>query len=130
MTSLLHLDPQTVHPPIGYSHAVSVTGEILVVSGQIGLAKDRSIIGIGDFEAQCVQAFENLMAVLQAGGAGPADVIRLGVILTDRQNLLAYRAIRDRYFTPPLPASTLIIAGLAMVDLLVEVEAMAVVPTT
>jgi len=122
------LSPDTVHPTTGYSHAVVTSGRLLVVSGQVGLDKNRNVVGGGDFEPQAVQAFENLMAVLKAGGASARDVVRLGVILTSRDYLPKFREVRSRYFPPPQPASTLIIAGLVTPDLLVEVEAMAQLP--
>jgi 2-iminobutanoate/2-iminopropanoate deaminase len=125
MPALQHVNPESVHAPGGYSHGVIASGRILVVSGQVGFDKNRKIVGAGDFAAQCAQAFENLLAVLKAGGAGPADVIRLGVILSDRQYLPALREIRARYFPAPLPSSTLFIAGLILPELLVEVEATA-----
>ena len=125
MPALQYLNPDSVHAPGGYSHGVIASGRLLVISGQVGFDKDRKIVGADDFEAQCVQAFENLLAVLKAGGAKPSDVIRLGVILSDRQYLPALRQIRNRYFTAPMPSSTLIIAGLILPELKVEVEATA-----
>jgi enamine deaminase RidA (YjgF/YER057c/UK114 family) len=117
------INPDTVHPPGLYSHAVICSGRLLVVSGQVGFDKNRK--AADDFETQCAQAFDNLLAVLKAGGATPADVVRLGVILSDRQDLPALREIRSRYFPAPAPASTLFIAGLIVPELKVEVEAMA-----
>jgi enamine deaminase RidA (YjgF/YER057c/UK114 family) len=119
------LNPTTVHAPGGYSHAVIASGRLLVVSGQVGFDKDRKIVGGDDFGPQCVQAFDNLLAVLKAGGAKPSDVIRLGVILSDRQYLPALREIRNRYFPAPMPSSTLFIAGLILPELKIEVEATA-----
>ena len=125
MSALKHLNPDSVHAPGGYSHGVIASGRLLVVSGQVGFDKNRKIVGAGNFEAQCAQAFENLLAVLKAGGARPSEVVRLGVILSDRQYLPALRDIRARYFPAPLPSSTLFIAGLILPELLVEVEATA-----
>jgi enamine deaminase RidA (YjgF/YER057c/UK114 family) len=122
------LNPDTVHSTTGYSHAVATSGRLLVVSGQVGLDKERRIVGADNFEAQAVQAFENLMAVLKAGGAAARDVVRLGVILTSRDHLPKLREVRSRYFPAPQPASTLIIAGLVMPELMIEVEALAQLP--
>src|SRR5690606_3956076 len=69
------LNPTDVHAPGGYSHAVTVSGRLLIVAGQIGLDKDRNVVGGGDFEAQAAQAFDNLKAVLAAGGARMEDVV-------------------------------------------------------
>jgi len=122
------LNPTEVHAPLGYSHAVTVSGRFLIVAGQIGLDRDRKVVGGGDFEAQAVQAFENLKAVLAAGGARMEDVVRLGVFITDRKYLPQFREVRARYFPGALPTSTLVIAGLVMPELLLEVEAIAQLP--
>jgi len=119
------LNPTDVHAPGGYSHAVTVSGRLLIVAGQIGLDKDRNVVGGGDFEAQAAQAFDNLKAVLAAGGARMEDVVRLGVFLTDRKYLPQFREVRARYFPGALPTSTLVIAGLIMPELFLEIEAIA-----
>ena len=120
--------PATVHAPGAYSHGVVTSGKLLFVSGQVGFDRERKVVGGGDFEAQAVQAFDNLMAVLAEGGASARDVVRLGVILTSRDHLAKLRDVRSRYFTQPLPASTLIIAELILPELMVEVEATAQLP--
>jgi enamine deaminase RidA (YjgF/YER057c/UK114 family) len=122
------LNPDTVHPTTGYSHAAIASGRLLIVSGQVGLDKDRKIVGVDNFEAQAVQTFENLVAVLKAGGATPKDVVRLGVILTSLDHLPKFREVRGRYFPPPQPASTLIVAGLVSPEFMLEVEALAQIP--
>jgi 2-iminobutanoate/2-iminopropanoate deaminase len=128
MPNLHFFNPATVHAPGGYSHGVVTSGRLLVVSGQVGFDKDRKVVGAGDFEAQAVQAFENLMAVLAEGGASARDVVRLGVILSSRDHLAKLRDVRTRYFAQPMPASTLFIAGLILPELLVELEAIAQLP--
>ncbi|MET4808135.1 RidA family protein [Limibacillus sp. MBR-115] len=128
MTTPTFLNPEDLHAPGGYSHAVTCSGRLLVVSGQIGFDKDRKIVGENDFSLQCAQAFENLVMVLKSGGAKPSDVVRLGIILSDRQYLPELRKIRAQFFPAPLPASTLIIAGLILPELKIEVEALAQLP--
>jgi enamine deaminase RidA (YjgF/YER057c/UK114 family) len=125
MPTLQYLNPDIIHAPGGYSHGVIASGRLLTVSGQVGFDKNRNIVGTDDFAAQCTQAFDNLLAVLRVGGAKPSDVVRLGVILSDRQYLPALREIRGRYFSAPMPSSTLFIAGLILPELKVEVEATA-----
>jgi 2-iminobutanoate/2-iminopropanoate deaminase len=128
MTTPQFFNPGTVHGPGGYSHGVVASGRLLIVSGQVGFDKDRKVVGAGDFETQAIQAFDNLMAVLAEGGASAGDVVRLGVILSSRDHLAKLRGVRARYFAQPMPASTLIIAGLILPELMVEVEAIAQLP--
>lgn len=126
--TLQFLNPTDVHAPGGYSHAITVSGRLLIVAGQIGLDRERNVVGGGDFEAQAVQVFENLKTVLNSGGARMEDVVRLGVFLEDRKYLPQFREVRARYFPGALPTSTLVIAGLVMPELLLEVEAIAQMP--
>ncbi len=114
--------------PSGMSQVAAVRGRLVIVSGQVALDADGKIVGEGDFEAQAVRVFENLKAALAAAGAGFGDVARLGAFLADRKYLGTYRDVRMRYLSEPYPASTGVIAELIMPELLIEVEALAVLP--
>ena len=122
------INPDSVHAPTGYSHAAIVTGRLLIVAGQIALGENGDIVGRGDFDAQAVQVFKNLRKVLAAAGTSEGDVVRLGIYLSDRKYLPQYRAVRSGYFSEPYPVSNLFIAGLVLPELMIEVEAMAVLP--
>jgi enamine deaminase RidA (YjgF/YER057c/UK114 family) len=93
MTTPQFLNLGTVHGPGGYSHGVVASGRPLIVSGQVGFDKDRTVVGAGDFETQAIQAFDNLLAVLAEGGASVGDVVRLGVILSSRDHLAKLRGL-------------------------------------
>lgn len=120
------ITPQGVHEPRGYSHAVKV-GNTIYVAGQVAWDEKRQVVS-GGFEAQAVQALENLKRVLEAAGASFKDVVKLNTYIKDLNDLSKYREIRQRYFGPPLPASTLVqIVSLASPELLIEIEAVAVI---
>jgi enamine deaminase RidA (YjgF/YER057c/UK114 family) len=114
-----------------YSQGVKVSGPgaTLYVSGQVAQDADGRVVGRGDFPAQARQALENLRAMVEAGGGSLASVVKLTFYLTDvryRQDLVP---IREEFFGPKLPASTLITTpALAHPDYLIEVEATAFVP--
>jgi enamine deaminase RidA (YjgF/YER057c/UK114 family) len=125
-----YIQPAGWQTPPGYSHAVTTTGgPLLVVSGQVSLDPSGVIVGLGDFEAQTVQCFENLRTVLAAGGASFADVIKLTYFIVgiNKQRMQAVRDIRDRYLTDDgRPASSAIgVAGLFSDEVLIEIEAIA-----
>lgn len=111
----------------GMSQVLSATGRLVVVSGQVALDENAKLVGPGDFEAQAVQVFENIGEALRAAGASFSDVIRLGSYLTDMANLSTLREVRLRYLSSPYPAATAIETRLALPELLVEVDAIAVV---
>ena len=113
--------------PLGMSQAVSATGRLVIASGQVALDSDGAIVGQGDFEAQAVQVFENLAVALASAGATFGDVVRLGSYLTDMSNLGVLRDVRLRYLSEPYPAATAVTTEPAMPELLIEVDAIAMV---
>jgi 2-iminobutanoate/2-iminopropanoate deaminase len=117
-----------VHKTTGYSHAAKAGG-LLFVAGQVAQDQDGNVVGRGDVEAQAVQIFDNLRAVLASAGATLNDVVKLTTYTTN----VAYRAkiaeVRGRYFTTYFPPNTfVVVAGLATPDYLLEIEAVAAVP--
>ncbi len=118
--------PANVHQTRGYSHAIKV-GNIIYVSGQVGMGEDNEVAA-GGFEAQAKQALENLKRVLEASGASFKDVVKLNTYVTTMEFMPVYRELRRSYFGDYYPASTLIqVAGLALPEFLIEIEAVAVV---
>jgi len=124
-----HSNPPALHTPTGYSHVVEVVaGRTLYVSGQIALDAEGRLVGPDDLHAQTTQVFENLRTALAASEAGLRDVVKLTVFVTDMSRLAAFREARDRFFSAPLPACSLVeVSRLARPDLLIEIEAVAVV---
>ncbi|AUH44965.1 RidA family protein [Streptomyces sp. CMB-StM0423] len=118
-------------PPVnGYSHAVTCTGTMVAVSGQVPLDEAGRLVGANDAEAQVRQVFANLTTALRAAGSGLEHVVKLTVYLTDLDDLPAFRRVRDEIQNPALPpASSLVqVAGLVSPEFRVEVDALAVVP--
>ncbi len=119
------VNPGGVHEPRGYSHSVRV-GDTIYVAGQVGWDLEGKVAA-GGFEAQAEQSFKNLKAVLEGHGASLKDIVKTTIFLKDINDLAKYREVRSRYLNLPFPASTLVqIASLALPELLVEIEAVAV----
>lgn len=120
-------NPQGVHAPTGYSHAVQITGDYrrVIISGQVGMALDGSVPNSA--EGQIAQALANLRAVLTEHGMTVENIVKVTAFLTDRELLAAYRQARGAAFGGHAPASTLLfVAGLADPRWVVEIEAEAV----
>ena len=118
--------PANVHQSRGYSHAIKV-GNTIYVAGQVGIGEDSKVVD-GGFEAQAKQALENLKRVLEASGASFKDVVKLNTYVTTMEFMPVYRELRRSYFGDHYPASTLIqVAGLALPEFLIEIEAVAVI---
>jgi enamine deaminase RidA (YjgF/YER057c/UK114 family) len=113
----------------GYSQVVTGVGRLVVVSGQVAQDEYGDLVGPGDPEAQARQVFENLRRCLEEGGAGFADVVKLGFFVLDVAYLPALRAARDAAIdTARPPASTAVqVAALFSPGYLLEVEAWAIV---
>ncbi|GGU02342.1 RidA family protein [Actinomadura citrea] len=126
------IDAPGLAPGPGYSHAVSVDvpGRLVVISGQIPLDPAGNLVGPGDLEAQTRQVFANLEAALTAAGARWEHVVRLGYFLRDAGGAPVVRAVRAEFVPEKVaPAASLVeVSRLVRDDLLVEIEALAVVP--
>jgi reactive intermediate/imine deaminase len=112
-----------------YTDAVRAEGPLLFVSGVVPVDRAGHLVGGDDVVAQARQVFSNLGAVLAAGGATFADVVKVTVFLTDVDDRARINVVRQEAFAEARPASTLVeIAALAIPGARIEVEAVAVVP--
>jgi enamine deaminase RidA (YjgF/YER057c/UK114 family) len=103
----------------------------IYVSGQVSVDADNNVVGHGDLAQQAEVALENLSKALAAAGATPADVVRLGIYIKDYQRDQAdiiSAALRKRFVAGRMPASTWLgVASLALDELLIEIDATAVI---
>jgi 2-iminobutanoate/2-iminopropanoate deaminase len=112
-----------------YSDAV-LAGQTLYVSGCLPFDESGALVGAGDMAAQSHQVFDNLGLVLKAGGCGPADVVEARVYIRDMGERLKMNQARQQFFGDHKPASTLVeVSALAHPEALVEVDAVAIVPS-
>ncbi len=111
-----------------YSHVVVASGEKMVfISGQLARNKNGDIVGAGDMRAQIRQVGENLKNALEAAGATLDDLVRTTTFVTDIDEFFRHVDIRHDYLGVSLPASTTVeVRRLSHPDLVVEIEAMAV----
>ena len=66
--------------------------------------------------------------MLKAGGSSLAKVVKVTIFLKDMSNFGKIVALREKYFTPPYPADTIVeITSLALPELEIEIEAIAMV---
>ena len=126
------LSPTSIHPPFSsYSNGVEVpAGQRLVFcSGQLGIGKDGTIPPTTGEQADL--AFDNIAAILAEAGLGLEHVVRINAFVTGREHLKPYMEVRNRRFSHPLPASTLmIVAGFSRPEFFVEIEVVAAGPAS
>jgi 2-iminobutanoate/2-iminopropanoate deaminase len=104
--------------------------DLLFVSGCVSLGPDGKVVSPGDVTGQARLAHEYLGAALRAAGSDFAHVLKVTVFLRDAADRRAVNDVRKEFFGPSLPASTLIeVSSLAIDELLVEIEAIAGIPS-
>jgi enamine deaminase RidA (YjgF/YER057c/UK114 family) len=128
-----YLNPPGLAVNPRFSHLVEINGgRTILISGQVAYDKDGKAVGKGDIRAQSKQVFENLKAALDAVGATFNDVVKLNTFRVNMpENLEGYRDVRGEYLAKnehPPASTTVGVAALVNPDLLLEVEAVAVLP--
>ncbi len=111
--------------PIGpYNQAIR-SGDFLFCSGQIPIDPATGELVTGDIVAQTHRVMQNVRAVLAAGDATFADVVKTTIYLVDMNDFAAVNAAYGEYFTGVAPArSTVAVAALPKGSR-VEVEVLA-----
>ena len=127
-TGNTYINPRGLVKPTGYTHVVVAADRRTVyIAGQVALDSTGKIVGGSDFNAQAEQVFINLQRALASVGGSFGDIVKMTTLITDRKNVPALREIRARYLDPKQPpANTLVVAQLVRPELLLEIEAVAV----
>jgi enamine deaminase RidA (YjgF/YER057c/UK114 family) len=111
-----------------YNHVVKV-GNTVYIAGQVSRGLDGQTVHKGDAAAQIRQVWANLELAVQSAGGSLKDIVKTTTYVVGAENLAKIRPARQEI----LPAegrptsTTILVAGLADPDLLVEVEAIAVI---
>jgi 2-iminobutanoate/2-iminopropanoate deaminase len=115
-----HSAPAAIGP---YAQAIAVDGW-LFTSGQIPLTADGVVVD-GGIEAQTRQVMDNLTAVLEAGGASLASLVKCTVFLADMEDFAAVNEVYGEYVGDAPPARSAVQVARLPKDVRVEIEAVA-----
>jgi enamine deaminase RidA (YjgF/YER057c/UK114 family) len=128
------INPAAMADPVGpYAHVVVAPsgGRLVFCAGAVAFDADGNVVGQGDIVAQTRQVMENLRLALQAAGATFADVVKVTNYVVDASEWPKILPVRAEYLKEPYPASSFIeVSALMFPDLLIEIEAVAVVYDT
>ena len=122
--------------PSSFSRGMRVElpgASLLFLSGTASIDEQGQSVYPGDFQAQCLRTFRNLTRLLVAENASWHDIVRTTCYLRDiERDYDSFNRIRTMFMNgiglDPLPASTGIQARICRTDLLVEIEAIAIIP--
>lgn len=114
-----------VNPAYSQGMLAPLGGRTLYISGQVGIGVDgKPAAGVG---AQALAAIANLNAVLAEAGMTPDDLVKVTIYLTDASLMGEFMAAAAGTLPSPPPATTLLVVkALAMPELLIEIEGIAV----
>jgi 2-iminobutanoate/2-iminopropanoate deaminase len=127
MTEIQRLMVPGQLPPVSHYCHVVRAGNLIWVSGAIGVAADGSVPD--DVATQAELAIASIDACLIAAGANATHVVKVNVYLTDVNDRAKINPVRQRYFGEHRPASTLVgVTALVLPTAKVEIEATAVIP--
>ena len=121
--------PGVFDPPT-YTQGIKVSNAqtILFLSGQVAYSPDGSFAHRGDFKAQARGTYEAIKKLVESQGGTMASIIKITTYVTNMNYRVDLAPIREEFFGKKGPASTLVeIPSLAHPDLMIEVEAIAVV---
>ena len=130
------VNPEGLPQPEGYAQIGVATGtRMIYISGQVARDADDNPVGPGDLTAQVEQALTNVVTAVVAVGGTFADVAKLTIYVVDwtpdkieAVYAGAARVAANLGIDPIRPATLVGVAALAEPDLLVEIEAVAVLP--
>jgi len=136
MVKVWYENPKGAAPAQGlYSHAGCMEGgRTIYLAGQLAVAPDGSVAGVGDFDAQFKCVFGNMRDVLGGLGLDFRSVIKFTTYMVHSQNIPDFMRLRAEHFPEwfggdVFPPNTLLVVD-RLVDerFLFEVEAVVGAP--
>jgi enamine deaminase RidA (YjgF/YER057c/UK114 family) len=104
-------------------------GNLVFLRGQTGFTLDGVFTGIGDAPAQADQAMRNVKTLLEEAGARMEHICKITTYITDRAYREPVYQVIGRHLGDIAPVGTgLIVNGLALPEMLVEIDIDAVIP--
>jgi enamine deaminase RidA (YjgF/YER057c/UK114 family) len=131
MTGEIHMTRLLVEPDPDHLWASAAKGLLaggtLYLSGQVALDSDMNVVG-SDIAAQAERALSNIQDIVRAAGGTMADIVHLTLYFVNRDDAPGYFEVARRFFgASPPPATGVVVAGLLMPELLIEIDARAVI---
>jgi 2-iminobutanoate/2-iminopropanoate deaminase len=126
MTKKRAIKTENAPNPTGPFNQAIRMGNLVWTSGQAG--RNRETGKMGDIRDQGRRAIANIEAILKEAGASLADICKVTVFVAPGADINAFNEVYRELMPEPLPARTSAFVGLKNPDMLVEMEAVAVIP--
>jgi reactive intermediate/imine deaminase len=114
--------------PAGHYAQARVAGGHIYISGQLPIRPDRNPLPDDGFETQAAQALENMLAILDAAGAKPQDLVKVTAYIVGVDHWPRFNAIYAALLPDARPARTVVPVPELHYGFLVEVDAIAILP--
>jgi len=123
------LNPEGLFKPSTFSQiAVTEGDKVIHISGQTARDPTSKIVAVGDVKGQAEKAFANLRTAIESVGGSMGDIAKITTFVVNLQpdDRVWIGEMVKKHFPKP-PAHTLVgISALAAPELLIEIEAIAV----
>ena len=118
--------------PKGYANGVAVTGRTIYVAGMIGWDA-QGVFHTDDMAGQVRQALQNIVDVLEAGGAKPEHIVRMTWYVTSKKEYLEQGRDIGKIYRELIGSFNAAMTAVEVVALMedrakVEIEVTAVIP--
>jgi len=126
--SIVPIQTDLAPAPAGHYSQGVVAGGLLYISGQLPIRADGSLCAGEDFAAQAGQAIANMLAILKAGGGGPQHLVKVTAYIVGVANWPRFNAVYAGLLGDARPARTVVPVSELHHGVLVEIDAVAVLP--
>lgn len=126
MTRLITVNTDQAPSPAGHYVQAKGGGGHLYISGQLPIRPDAEPLGDDSFQTQAGQAIDNMLAVLEAAGGTPADLVKVTAYIVGVSNWPRFNQVYAERLGEARPARTVVPVPELHFGYLVEVDAIAV----
>lgn len=121
------INPPGMMKPLGSYCQSTRRGSFVATAGVAAIDRNGQVVGKGDIEIQTRATLDNLKLALEASGATIADVLKVTCYISDFAHYKGFNKAFDEYFADHPPARATVRADLVISDLLIEIDAIAIV---
>ncbi|MGO4566378.1 RidA family protein [Rhizobium sp. 2YAF20] len=126
MSNVITVNTDRAPSPAGHYVQAKLAGQHLYISGQLPIRPDGAPLSDDSFETQAGQAIENMLAVLEAAGGTPDNLIRVTAYIVGVSNWPRFNQVYAARLGEARPARTVVPVPELHFGYLVEIDAIAV----